>query len=235
MPTLEKLARRRARATTRFHTTALCSPTRDGAASPDATIIRTTPARSWRSPPRSPATPGCAPRASRRWRRSCARTATAPPRSASTTRPPPWEVSVSGPFDRWPTHSGFDKFYGFIGGETNQWSPLIYDGTTKVEAPDDPNYHFTDRHDEPGDRLDRATSTSLTPDKPFFTYFATGATHAPHHVPKDWIGRSSRASSTAAGTSTARRRSRGRTQLGIVPAGRQARAQACRRSRTGTR
>ena len=55
----------------------------------------------------------------------------------------PWEVSVSGPSDRWPTRSGFDKFYGFIGGETNQWAPLIYDGTTQIEPPHDPNYHFT--------------------------------------------------------------------------------------------
>ncbi len=65
----------------------------------------------------------------------------------------PWEVSVSGPFDRWPTHSGFDKFYGFIGGETNQWAPLIYDGTTKIEPPDDPDYHFTTDMDQPGDYL----------------------------------------------------------------------------------
>ncbi len=56
---------------------------------------------------------------------------------------PPWEISISGPQDRWPTRSGFEKFYGFIGGETNQWAPLIYDGVTLVETPDDPNYHFT--------------------------------------------------------------------------------------------
>jgi arylsulfatase A-like enzyme len=100
----------------------------------------------------------------------------------------PWEVSVSGPFDRWPTHSGFDKFYGFIGGETNQWAPLVYDGTVQVEVPNDPNYHFTT------DMTNQAIAwirgqQSLTPDKPFFTYFATGATHAPHHVPKDWIAK----------------------------------------------
>jgi len=100
----------------------------------------------------------------------------------------PWEVSVSGPFDRWPTRSGFDKFYGFVGGETNQWAPLIYEGTTKVEAPDDPDYHFTT------DMADQAISwaqyqQSLTPDKPFFIYFATGATHAPHHVPAEWIAK----------------------------------------------
>ncbi|MFN0053321.1 MAG: sulfatase-like hydrolase/transferase, partial [Planctomycetales bacterium] len=56
---------------------------------------------------------------------------------------PPWEISPSGPFDRWPTHSGFDKFYGFIGGETNQWAPLIYDGVTHLETPQEPGYHFT--------------------------------------------------------------------------------------------
>ena len=55
----------------------------------------------------------------------------------------PWEVSVSGPFDGWPTSSGFDKFYGFIGGETNQFSPVLHDGTAIVHLPDDPDYHFT--------------------------------------------------------------------------------------------
>ncbi len=100
----------------------------------------------------------------------------------------PWEVSVSGPFDRWPTGSGFDKFYGFIGGETNQFAPVLHDGTTPVEVPDDPDYHFTT------DMTDQAitwarSQQSLTPDKPFFIYFATGATHAPHHVPADWVDR----------------------------------------------
>jgi arylsulfatase len=99
---------------------------------------------------------------------------------------PPWEISNSGPFDRWPTHSGFEKFYGFIGGETNQWAPLIYDGVTLIETPEDPDYHFTT------DMTNQAISwvryqQALTPDKPFFMYFAPGATHAPHHVPKAWI------------------------------------------------
>jgi arylsulfatase len=101
---------------------------------------------------------------------------------------PPWEVSVSGPFDRWPTHSGFDKFYGFIGGETNQWAPAIFDGTIRVEHPASPDYHFT------VDMTNQALAWmqaqhSLTPDKPFFVYFATGALHAPHHVPKVYIDR----------------------------------------------
>jgi len=99
-----------------------------------------------------------------------------------------WEASVAGPFDRWPTRQGFDKFYGFLGGETNQWAPFVYDGTHQVELPDDPNYHFLT------DMTDKAVAwikyqKALTPDKPFFAYFAPGATHAPHHVPKEWIAR----------------------------------------------
>jgi arylsulfatase A-like enzyme len=101
---------------------------------------------------------------------------------------PPWEVSVSGPYDRWPTHSGFDKFYGFIGGETNQWAPAIFDGTVRVEHEQSPDYHFT------VDMTDKAIAWmqaqhSLTPNRPFFVYFATGALHAPHHAPKEYIDR----------------------------------------------
>lgn len=98
---------------------------------------------------------------------------------------PAWETSPSGPFDHWPTGSGFEKFYGFIGGETNQWSPELYDGTTRVELKKDPNYHFT------VDMTDKAiewvsSHHSLTPDRPFFIYFAPGGTHAPHQAPKEW-------------------------------------------------
>jgi arylsulfatase A-like enzyme len=101
---------------------------------------------------------------------------------------PSWEASIAGPLDRWPTHQGFDKFYGFLGGETNQWAPYLYDGVTQVELPDDPNYHFMT------DMTDKAVSwikyqNALTPGKPSFVYFAPGATHAPHHVPREWIAR----------------------------------------------
>ncbi len=97
-----------------------------------------------------------------------------------------WEVSPSGPTNRWPTRSGFDKFYGFIGGETDQWAPSLYDGLTRVETPHYPGYNFMT------DMTDQAIAwmkfqKALTPDKPFFIYFAPGATHAPHHVPKEWI------------------------------------------------
>jgi arylsulfatase len=100
----------------------------------------------------------------------------------------PWEVSPSGPTDRWPTRSGFDKFYGFFGGETDQWNPTLYDGMARVPTPHHPGYNFMT------DMTDNAIGwmkfqKSLTPDKPFFIYFAPGATHAPHHVPKEWIAK----------------------------------------------
>jgi len=99
-----------------------------------------------------------------------------------------WEVSPSGPTDRWPTRSGFDKFYGFIGGETDQWAPSLYEGLNRIETPHYPGYNFMT------DMTDQAIAwmkfqKALTPDKPFFIYFAPGATHAPHHVPKEWIAK----------------------------------------------
>ncbi len=95
-----------------------------------------------------------------------------------------WEANASGPFDRWPIYQGFEKFYGFLGGETNQWAPFIYDGVTAVELPEDPDYHFLE------DMTDEAIEwmkfqKALQPDKPFFVYYAPGATHAPHHVPEN--------------------------------------------------
>jgi arylsulfatase len=97
-----------------------------------------------------------------------------------------WEVSVSGPYFRWPTNSGFDKFYGFIGGETNQWEPVIFDGVTRVPKKENSDYHFTtDMTDEAIEWI--KFQQAMTPDKPFMVYYATGAVHAPHHAPKEWI------------------------------------------------
>ena len=101
---------------------------------------------------------------------------------------PVWQTSPMGPFDQWPTGGGgFEYFYGFIGGETNQWYPAIYEGTTPIEPSSTPEqgYHFTE------DMTDKAIAwvrqqKALMGDKPFFMYFAPGATHAPHHVPKEW-------------------------------------------------
>ncbi len=101
---------------------------------------------------------------------------------------PVWETSPAGPFDAWPARGGgFEYFYGFIGGEANQWYPTLYEGTTPVEQKKTPEegYHLLP------DMTDKAIKwigqqKSLAPDKPFFVYFAPGATHAPHHVPKEW-------------------------------------------------
>ena len=101
-----------------------------------------------------------------------------------------WETSISGPYDRWPSLQGFDYFYGFIGGEMDQWQPVLYRDTIPVamEIPKGQKDHYTLNDSLADDtiryiRLEKST----TPDRPFFIYYAPGATHAPHHVPKEWI------------------------------------------------
>src|SRR5499427_6824343 len=103
---------------------------------------------------------------------------------------PVFEATPIGPYDHWPTGSGFEHFYGFIGGETSQYAPPLYDGTTPIQAERtaEEGYHLTE------DLADKAIAyirqqKAIAPDKPFFIYFAPGATHAPHHVPKDWIAK----------------------------------------------
>lgn len=100
---------------------------------------------------------------------------------------PVWETSPMGPFDHWPTGSGFEYFYGFVCAETNQYFPALVEGTRHIEPDRTPEegYHLTE------DLADRAINwvrqqKALMPDKPFFVYFAPGATHAPHHVPLEW-------------------------------------------------
>ena len=130
---------------------------------------------------------------------------------------PVWETSPMGPFQQWPTGSGFEHFYGFVGAETNQWYPALYDGTTPVEPDKTPEegYHFTE------DLTDHAITwvqrqKSLMPDKPFFMYFAPGATHAPHHVAPEWSdkysGRFDRGWDVVREETLARQK-----ELGIVP------------------
>ncbi len=186
MPTLDRLANDGLRYN-RFHTTALCSPTRvailtgrnhhtnnAGAIMEVATAF--------------PGNTGVRPQSVTPLAEILRQNGYATAAFGKYHETAPWEVSVSGPFDRWPTRSGFDKFYGFIGGETNQWAPLIFDGTIKVEPPNDPNYHFTTDMTTKAIEWIRSEQ-SLTPQKPFYVYFATGATHAPHHVPKEWIAK----------------------------------------------
>jgi arylsulfatase A-like enzyme len=184
-PTAERLAAGGLKYT-RFHTTALCSPTRAALLSGrnhhavgmgGITELATS-----------------APGYSSQRPNSCAPLAEVLKLNGYSTAQfgkchevPVWQTSPMGSFDNWPTGSGFEHFYGFIGGETNQYAPAIYQDTVPVEPSKTPEegYHFTE------DMTDHAMDwvrqqKALMGDKPFFVYFAPGATHAPHHVPAEW-------------------------------------------------
>jgi arylsulfatase A-like enzyme len=188
-PTFERLAADGLKYT-RFHTTALCSPTRAALLSGrnhhtvgmgGVTEIATS------APGYSSVRPNsCAPLA-----QTLTLNGYSTAQFGKCHEVPVWQTSPMGPFDAWPSvGGGFEHFYGFIGGETNQYAPALYSGTTPVE-PDrtpDEGYHLTE------DLADHAIDwirqqKSLMPDKPFFVYFAPGATHAPHHVAPEWSAR----------------------------------------------
>jgi arylsulfatase len=98
--------------------------------------------------------------------------------------------SGAGPFDRWPLGRGFERFYGFLGGDTSQWHPELTYDNHQVEPPRTPEegYHLTE------DLVDKAVefiadAKQVAPHKPFYLHFCTGAMHAPHHVAKEWADR----------------------------------------------
>ena len=215
MPTLEKLAANGLRYN-RFHTTALCSPTRTALltgrnhhVNNAGAIMELATAFEGNTGIRPPSVATLAEILRLNGYSTAA--------FGKYHETPPWEVSTSGPYNRWPTGSGFDKFYGFIGGETNQWAPAIYDGVTRVEHKQTPGYHFTT------DMTDQAikwvsAQQSLTPDRPFYMYYAPGATHAPHHVPKAWIDKYK--GQFSGGWDRLREETFARQlKLGIIPAG----------------
>jgi len=171
----------------RFHTTALCSPTRQacltGRNHHTVGMGAITEIASG-SPGYNSVLPNtCAPLA-----RTLKLNGYATAQFGKCHEVPVWQTSPAGPFDAWPTGGGgFEYFYGFIGGEAHQWYPALYEGTTPVEPNKTPEegYHLVE------DMTDKAINwigqqKALVPDKPFFVYFAPGATHAPHHVPKEW-------------------------------------------------
>jgi arylsulfatase A-like enzyme len=187
-PTAERLAREGLKYN-RFHTTALCSPTRAAMLSGrnhhavgmgGITEIATS------APGYNSLRPNtCAPLAE-----VLTLNGYSTAQFGKCHEVPVFESTPIGPFNHWPTGSGFEHFYGFIGGETNQWYPALYDGTSPVEPEKTPEegYHLME------DLADNAIAwmreqKAIAPDKPFFVYFAPGATHAPHHVPKDWIAK----------------------------------------------
>ncbi len=184
-PTFERLAGEGLRFN-RFHTTALCSPTRQALLTGrnhhavgmgGITEIATS------APGYNSIRPDCAAPLAETMKLNGYSTA----QLGKCHEVPVWETSPMGPYNQWPLGSGFEYFYGFVGAETNQWYPALYDGVTPIEPPKTPKegYHFTE------DIADKAITwvgqqKSLMPDKPFFMYFAPGATHAPHHAPKEW-------------------------------------------------
>ena len=100
---------------------------------------------------------------------------------------PDWQSSQAGPFDLWPMGLGFEHFYGFVGGETSQWRPAVFEGTKPIEPYlGNPDYNFD------YDMADQAikwlrNQKAVAPNRPFFLYYAPGATHAPHHPKKEWV------------------------------------------------
>jgi arylsulfatase A-like enzyme len=184
-PTAERLAANGLKYS-RFHTTALCAPTRQAlltgrnhhTVGMGSLTELATPAPGYTSI--RPNT--CAPLA-----QTLKLNGYATAQFGKCHEVPVWETSPMGPFDHWPTGSGFEYFYGFVGAETNQYYPGIHEGTKPLEPEKTPEegYHFTE------DISDKAINwvrqqKALMPDKPFFIYFAPGATHAPHHVPAEW-------------------------------------------------
>lgn len=185
MPGVEKIARQGLRYN-QFHTTALCSPTRAALLTGRnhhsvhmggiTEIANSFPAYDSAMPPESATiaeilkqngySTGCFGK----WHLT-----------------PSWEQSPAGPFDRWPTGMGFERFYGIIGAEASHWEPPVYDQTTAIEPHlNKPGYHLTeDLADKAIEWLQRQQAAA--PDKPFFCYFSPAAVHAPHHVAPAWI------------------------------------------------
>ena len=214
-PTLDRLAQNGLRYT-QFHTTALCSPTRaalltgrnhhsvhtgvimeqatgfpgyDSVMRPDtATVAEVLRQQGWNTA----------------W-------------FGKNHNVPDWQSSQAGPFDLWPTRLGFDRFYGFVGAETSQWRPAVFDGTQPVEPYlGNPEYNFDYDIADQAIRWIR-NQKAVAPDRPFFLYYAPGATHSPHHPRKEWIakyqGRFDQGWDRVREETLARQK-----QLGIVPA-----------------
>jgi len=186
MPAMERVAKNGLQYN-RFHTTALCSPTRQAlltGRNHHSAGMGSVAEIATGAPGNDSVRPNSVATVAEMLRLNGYSTGAA----GKMHQTPVWEVSMSGPFDRWPTGDGFEKFYGFVGGETNQWAPTLYLGTSPVEpwGTAEDGYHFSE------DMVDKAISwtrgiQTMTPDKPFFLYVSFGATHAPHHVPKEYI------------------------------------------------
>ncbi len=182
-PTFERLAANGLRYT-RFHTTAICSPTRQAlltGRNHHSVGMGTVSDMATAAPGYTSRRPNTAATIAEMLRLNGYSTA----QFGKCHEVPTWEWSSMGPFDRWPTGSGFEYFYGFIGGESSQFYPSLTEGTNPVMPDRTPEegYHLTEDIAKKARRW-LSQQRGLVPDKPFFLYFAPGATHAPIHVPE---------------------------------------------------
>ena len=186
MPTAEKLADNGLRYN-RFHTTALCAPTRAALKSGrnhHKVNMGTIPEIATGYAGNSTVVPDYAQPVAEILRLNGYNTAA----FGKWHETPARETTAAGPQTRWPTRQGFEKFYGFVGAEDNMWDPTIHDGVTVVDAPKKEGYHFTE------DMTDQAIGwmrqqKAIKPDKPFFIYYSSAGSHSPHHVSKEWIAK----------------------------------------------
>ncbi|MFW2334012.1 sulfatase-like hydrolase/transferase, partial [Ilumatobacter sp.] len=181
MPTAQRLSDGGLRYN-RFHTTALCAPTRQAlltGRNHHSVRMGSITELATSAPGQSSVRPkSCAPLAE-----TLKLNGYSTAQFGKCHEVPTWQTSPMGPFDAWPTQSGFEYFYGFVCAETNQYYPTLTEGTTAIDPPKTPEegYHFTeDIADHSIDWIKQ--QKALMPDKPFYVYWAPGATHAPHHV-----------------------------------------------------
>jgi arylsulfatase A-like enzyme len=183
-PNIDKLATQGLRYT-RFHTTALCSPTRaalltgrDHHVAATGVITELTTGYDGYT--------GIIPKSTGTVSEILRQNGYATAWIGKNHNTPPWETSEVGPFDHWPSGLGFDYFYGFNSGDTSQFEPILFENHNRIPRSTDPNYHISH------DLADRAIAwmrreKEIDPARPFFLYVAPSATHSPHMAPKEWI------------------------------------------------
>lgn len=188
MPTADALAQSGLRYT-RFHTTSMCSPTRASlltGRNHHVCGMGAIPELATQAPGYTGMRPPSVATIARMLQGNGYATAA----FGKMHQTPPWETTPAGPHDRWPTREGFDRFYGFLGSETNHFAPTLVEGTTPIDPPKtaEEGYHLSE------DLADQAitwidTIDALDADRPWFCYLSFGATHAPLQVPEDWRDR----------------------------------------------
>jgi len=184
-PTMDRLARAGLRYT-QFHTTALCSPTRAALLTgrnhhPNATGVVMELATGY------PGYNSLLPKSSGTFAEVLRQNGYNTAWYGKNHNVPDWQSSQAGPFDLWFTGLGFEYFYGFIGADTNQWAPALFEGIKPIEPPHGDTHYFFDT-----DMADKAIARirllhAMAPDKPWLQYYAPGTAHAPHHAPREWV------------------------------------------------